>query len=695
MKDLSQNNFEQVYRSKASNVIEDFYLPCLQNSKKYYRAVGFFRSSVFLIIGPQIIDFVKEGGKIYLVCSPDMTQEDIESIEKGRKDAKEYIEYLIDKDINFLIKDSEKNYNHKVLATLIKIGALQIKIAILNSQSRGIYHDKVGIFEDDLNNHVSFTGSANESWSAWNAEGNSENIDVFRSWDNPSEFRRTQTHKEHFLELWRGEAKGIQTEDFSDAINRKLLKIAENDLNEIDIKKIQRIVLLKQQKKIDNLFKHQQEAINNWIIGGKRGIFEHATGSGKTVTALSVIDNHTKQNYPALVLVPSKLLLRQWENEINDEIEDAIILKAGDSNNRWKKNNLLHNFITAEDSRKRIVIAIMQTASKDDFIKSIRKVRNLLIIADEVHQVGSPQNAKCLNIDADYRLGLSATPVRYNDEDGTNKILNYFNGIIEPKFTLYDAIKDGRLTEYNYHPHLINLTIEEAEEWASITKNIKKEIAKTNNENQSFILSDKAKRLLILRSRIAKKSRSKAELVKKVMQNYYKSDQKWLIYCEDKEQVRQVTDILNVLKIQFLEYFTEMESDNDAVLKIYRNNPGVLVSIKCLDEGVDIPSISHALILASSQNPRQFIQRRGRVLRVHKSKFNAEIHDAIVIPSSIENEPDQESLFKSEYRRSFEFAEYSLNKSAINILKKRAIDLGIDLDYIEANNLNYVEDENE
>src|SRR5210317_274060 len=137
MKDLSKLNLDQVYRSKASDVIEDFYLPCLQNSKKYYRAVGFFRSSVFLIIGPQIIDFVKDGGRIDLVCSPDLTREDIETIENGKLDSKEYIENLIDKDIDLLIKDSEINYNHRVLATLIKIGALQIKIAILNNESRG------------------------------------------------------------------------------------------------------------------------------------------------------------------------------------------------------------------------------------------------------------------------------------------------------------------------------------------------------------------------------------------------------------------------------------------------------------------------------------------------------------------------------------------------------------------------------
>src|SRR5690606_21440300 len=197
--------------------------------------------------------------------------------------------------------------------------------------------------------------------------------------------------------------------------------------------------------------------------------------------------------------------------------------------------------------------------------------------------------------------------------------------------------------EYEYFPHTIHLSPEEAEEWKRLTHLIVRELAKSP-ENSSLPLSDKAKMLLIRRSRIAKKASAKIDLAAEVLAGAYEPGQRWLVYCEDGHHLRKTIEAIRKKGLHPVEYFTGMEGDRAAALEWFRSFGGILVSIKCLDEGVDIPTVDHALILASSQNPRQFIQRRGRVLRTAPGKTLAIIHDALVVPLSIDEEPEQLAL---------------------------------------------------
>jgi superfamily II DNA or RNA helicase len=327
----------------------------------------------------------------------------------------------------------------------------------------------------------------------------------------------------------------------------------------------------------------------------------------------------------------------------------------------------------------RIVLATMQTAATDSFRLNVLDGSHLLVVADEVHQIGSPSNARFLNVDAGKRLGLSATPKRYGDPDGTRKILDYFGDVLSPPITLNDAIKAGRLVEYEYYPHAINLTAEEADEWKALSTLIRQEMARQKeDERGQRSLSERAKMLLIKRSRIAKKASKKVELARRVMREHYEEGQHWLLYCEDSDQLSEVRDALLQDGLRPVEYHSSMEADRDSTMAWFKTFGGPMVSIRCLDEGVDIPSISHALILASSQNPRQFIQRRGRVLRKIPGKHLAVIHDAIVVPVSLELEPDQTSLLKAELLRSIEFAENAINKMAGAELREIAATLGFD-----------------
>jgi superfamily II DNA or RNA helicase len=672
---LKDSSLKQEYRTGQDNLVADFYAPCLKSSNTYDRAVGFFRSTAFSLVSEELLAFVQNNGKIRIICSPDLDARDIDAIKQGYESKKNIVIASIIKEIQSLLSDSENIEKTKVIATLVALNILDIKIAI-RPESSGIYHEKIGIFKDSIGNAVSFIGSVNETWSGWHSNGNFESIEVFCSWKNADDLERVNRHSSHFKNLWDGLVSSIEIYDFPTAARENLCRIAVDNLEKIDWKKLKIITPNNARKP----FEHQLLAIENWKKNSYKGILEHATGSGKTFTAITALKEHLDNKKPVLVLVPSKLLLRQWVKEIKEEVREITILKAGDGNNTWKKPGVLRSFSSDSNVTDfRVIVSTMQTASSDEFISKISQGDHLMIIADEVHQSGSPENSKIYSIKAGKKLGLSATPVRYGDKEGTSRMLEYFGGIVQPIFTLNDAINSDRLVKYEYYPYEVNLNAEEAYEWKELSIKISKEMAISSSKSDSFHLSDKARMLLIRRARIAKKAKAKVEIAEKILKENYKDDEKWLIYCEDQEQLNQILQRIKALGLHVNEYHTGMGADMDSTLDWYKKHGGIMVSIKCLDEGIDIPDISHALILASSQNPRQFIQRRGRVLRKAPNKTKAVIYDTIVVPLNIDNEPEQVALLKSELCRAIEFADSSINSSAAFKLKKIAIDLGLDI----------------
>lgn len=672
---LHELTLDTEYRTGERDPSESFYKPCINKSNEYKRAVGFFRSSIFLIIQREIIEYAKRGGIIKLICSPSLSADDIKSIEDGYKTREEIISNNLISEIDNLDGQVESSKHTKILATLVALGILDIKIAV-RPESHGQYHEKIGVFKDQYGNKISFVGSANETWSGWHYLGNHEAIEVFRSWISNEEKERVNRHDLYFDRLWENNVKGVDVVEFPNAAKMHLINKSLDNLDRA-------LDLIKdgQNSKSRIPFKHQTDALNAWKENKKRGILEHATGSGKTFTAIIAIREHLEKGCPALILVPSKILLSQWANEIKENIDSPVVLLAGAGNSKWKSKNLLRAMLSqVKTKEKRIVISTMQTAAKDEFVNSIQKSNDLLLVADEVHQTGSPFNSNIFKIDAKYRLGLSATPKRYGDPDGTERMVEYFGGIIKPAFTLHDAINSGRLVNYEYYPHEINLTNDEASEWKRYTKKILHELNNCKDDNGNFRLSEKAKIFLIQRSRIAKKANNKISLAKEIIKSNYRDGQRWLIYCEDIDHLKEVQSELKKINIDAIEYHSEMLGDKEQTLKWFTDFGGIVVSIKCLDEGVDIPAVDNALILSSSQNPRQFIQRRGRVLRKHPGKNKAVIHDAIVVPISEISEPDQISLLKSELKRAIEFAESAINKNSAISLRIIAANLGINLE---------------
>lgn len=669
--DLSKLPLDSHYRTGERDPVTGFYKPCLDASVTYDRAVGYFRSSIFAVIGQPFLDFARRGGKARFICSPSITEEDAKAIESGYLQREQAIERAITRDVDELLSDPASDHRAKLLATFIKFGTLDIKVAI-RSGGNGIYHEKIGIFSDGNSHHVSFLGSANETWSAWHAEGNHESIEVFRSWLSTDEIR-VQSHRKIFDLLWKGETLGVDTIEFPEAQRRKILSVAAPGLDDPTVDTPRPMNSGRRR-----LMPHQAKAIELWEKAGRRGVFEHATGSGKTFTAIEAIKKHLTTGEPALVLVPSQLLHEQWKREILEEIPDASVLMAGSGHIKWKDRGRLRSQTSPGLGMNRVVIATMQTASTDAFINGLYQGDHLLIVADEIHQIGSPKNSIALTIQSGASLGLSATPIRYGDPEGTQRIFTSFGSVIPPAITLQDAIAAGRLVNYEYFPHAVHLSDEESELWKKLTKQISFELARSKKNDYSTGLSDKAKMLLIQRSRIAKKARVKTGLATNVIKKEFTEGQSWLVYCEDSDQLNEMLLKLRAEGLRPLEYHSNMSGEKADALNWFKKFGGVLVSIKCLDEGVDIPAVSHAFILASSQNPRQFIQRRGRVLRKSAEKNLAVIHDAIVVPVDPESESEQISLLKAELIRALEFANSALNKGAGADLRRIALEMGID-----------------
>ena len=192
--------------------------------------------------------------------------------------------------------------------------------------------------------------------------------------------------------------------------------------------------------------------------------------------------------------------------------------------------------------------------------------------------------------------------------------------------------------------------------------------------------------MLINRSRIAKKAHSKVDVVVKILTESYNDGEHWLVYCEDGAQLHEISERLVSKNINPFIYVSDMEGSPAGELEAFSTQSGVLLSIRCLDEGVDIPKISHAIIVASSQNPRQFIQRRGRVLRRSPGKLNAVIYDCIVAPSDTSQGTKFDGLIFSEATRSIEFARTARNAtSADSTLRNILISIGGDPDDIMQN----------
>jgi superfamily II DNA or RNA helicase len=303
----------------------------------------------------------------------------------------------------------------------------------------------------------------------------------------------------------------------------------------------------------------------------------------------------------------------------------------------------------------RIVLATYQTARTERFLSRIHPGGHLLVVADEVHYAGASDSRRILDVDAGGRLGLSATPDRFGDPEGTAAIHAYFGEVLTPRFTIADAITAGRLVPYIYSFELVSLTQEEQDTWDDLTKKISIAVARSA---QGDDVGDYLANLLRRRARVLRRAEGKLAAVHAVLAERFSPHDRWLIYCESLNHLALVREAISDLRLPILEYHSAMDGDRKETLRYLAERGGVLLAVKCLDEGVDIPVVNKAMILASTTNPREYIQRRGRILRTASTKFHAVLIDTLV--TDVNGIP----LSLSELTRAEEFASSADNFSA-------------------------------
>jgi superfamily II DNA or RNA helicase len=700
---LTDHKFEADYASEEDDILHHFYLPALAASNRYDRITGFFASSVFAIAWPSLRTFIRcNRGTIRLLCSPRLAEPDAEGIISGyRARSEPDLSVELRRELEHMLEQPALRNNALLLACLISSGALEVQLAtvaaVAESRSKRMVHDKVGVFHDNAGNQVGFRGTFNETFLGLAAEGNIESVDVWTSWEGGKDARRLRDAVDRFERIWNGEARGIHVTKLPNMTVdqlRELAATADADalLAELEVSQAPARAqsddwLLGERR----LASHQQAAVAAWRGNRRVGLLAHATGAGKTVTGMFCIREALNEGLHPIVVVPSKLLLHQWDAEIRSALGTRTML-CGGGHSAWS-GGLLQ--AAMEDDQLRVVIAIANSAASPHFIKQVRHhADRILLVADEAHRLGSRKFRDLLqSVPAQARLGLSATPDRAGDAEGTAVLFDYFDRTVHT-FGIKAALDAGVLTNYEYQPSFVTLNDREQEEYERITKKIRRQVA-INSRSQDASSWERLQQLLVARARIIKNAAAKPACAAAILASRYRDGHRWLVYCDNREQVSNVRSMLVDRGIRSWEYYRGMEGDPDNTLKAFDINGGVVVSIRCLDEGVDIPASDHALILASSRNPREHIQRRGRVLRRASFKPLAYLFDVLTLPATIDPNDSTVGAVIGEVARAMEFASWSLTRQAESIIRDKWVTLGLSLDALPGTRTSGVEDDNE
>ena len=688
------------YRSFQDDIAQDFYIPALKQAVRYKRAVGFFSSSILSMITAGLYEFYQHEGKIELLASPKLSRKDIEAIEQGYAARETVIERSLRREL--LDYEDFCTLNRlNLLANLIADKRLDIKIVVPKGRKGiGMYHEKVGLLEDSFGNIVAFSGSMNESGNA--LEQNYESFDVFCSWQEADAARVMQKSAD-FTRLWYNLDSHASVQTFPEVTSYLVDKYRIGPVK--PIKEIYPVYHPQSDEQIaetvdDNeakvesqksgfqipkelrLYSYQQQAINSWRQHGYRGIFDMATGTGKTLTGLGALAAlcEQKPRLAVIIVCPYQHLVDQWGEDIEKFKVHPIIGHSTSPQHNYKERLRWAVFSFNLEARDFFCFICTNATFAADWAQAeFAKLKEpSVLVVDEAHNFGAEKLMQTLQKNYTYRLALSATMDRHNDPEGTECLYRFF-GDVCIHYDLGRAIQEKKLVPYDYYPVVIYLTETELKKYQQLTIEIGKGIYKKKGK---IIVTQKAKTLLLKRSRIVAGAMNKVEKLREMMLEF-KDKHDMLIYCgaaqvgiEDENlDIRQIDYISRMLNFELemrTAQFTSKESMDERARRIeeFKSHAiQALVAIKCLDEGVNIPSIRTAFILASTTNPKEYIQRRGRVLRRYPGKESAVIYDFITLPRSLDEVRNSDAalgwhelaLVKNELNRMVEFRNLARN----------------------------------
>ena len=720
------------FYSDQENIVRHIYEPGFRHAGKYIRDTGSFSSNVYHLMGFELLDFLlrHEENHMTLICSMNIRPQDIDalfdsiSLEEARK-------YLISELNRHVESGDEISSPVKLLVSLLATGKMSLIISLRNQDSSSTAHDhaKAGIFEIPSTGEIlCFQGSVNETYPALDPQGNNEQYSV---WHRESE--NSENHSLWILPIINrltkiaGTKRPTKVADGTLSVPLRFLERSDfpsmsedewdpnNHTNEAKTRskktfdKFQNII---DEKTISGKSggrsrkpsgplpppapsitaremtlgrPHQSDAIAAWEKAGRRGILQHATGSGKTITSIAAIEEHlakSEDNFSILVL-PYKALQKQWKKEL---AKFGIRTIEIGGNSIPKLQEIVLKQLRSGTFNENCVLNIIQdTFTREEAASSIIKGSTLfercLFVFDECHHVGRSGYSRFVQAGIRFPsvLGLSATPFSPIEEDlelgdnwwdetkvsrfhakaiERNEQIRNLMGEIVDTFDLSDAIEKGYLTPYEYNIHHAEMTEQEQADYDEYRKLIPKQM---HYENPSAIHLSRS---------IVKSISGKIKILREIVESNYKKGQHWLIYCSHEDFLDSAKEVLIELGLEWWEYTSHNEDSRDIHMSQFEEHGGLMLAVKCLDEGVDIPKITHGIILSSSTVEREFIQRRGRMLRSAEGKKKAVIFDAVSIPHIGASRKSIESIMKHEISRTTHFENDAMNKEELQIILK-------------------------
>ncbi len=679
-------NIRPLYILPKDPVTEDVLIPCFQSATQVDCMMGFFSSEIFVSLAPGLATFINcSDGNLRLIISPLLRTEDRKAIEEGITSPEEIACEVLEEFV--ITENSIAQHTLKCLSWLLRHGRVEIKIALMKD---ALFHPKIWLFREG-DDAIAAHGSSNMTYAG--VQKNIEQMSIAKSWEDSNQSYITEKFCDQFRQLWTNYGEACTVIPIPQAIEENLLKTYSSDTapTETDFHTLYKqatdsieessasydlnrlsppsFAIPSYLRFEDGPFEHQGKAVKAWCEASYQGVLEMATGSGKTITAMICAHRLYEVQKPLLVVVaaPYVPLIQQWCDEILPfGLTPVNLTTCNGARQRSQKLSRIKRQLRLGISNIEIVVVSHRTLCNSEFKTQLKKFAcKILLIADEVHNLGSEGFISDPPTFFDYRIGLSATPIRQYDEEGTKNLFSFFGNVVFA-FTLEEAI--GRcLVGYEYYVHPVELTDEEMEKWYEITAKIKRNSwRQESNESNEYL-----NKLLRDRRTILENAENKiAALEKVLMQENLPELRYTLIYASDKnrQQLEDVNALLNKHRILFHQVTCEETGIRDKTRKIIQSfqegTLGIITAKRVLDEGVNIPEIEKAFILASTTVERQWVQRRGRILRKCSAtgKTHSEIHDFIALPPDLDNIDDTtHTMIRSELNRVQEFASLALN----------------------------------
>lgn len=682
----SLKDIKPLYLLPQDSLAEEVLIPAFEVATKVDCMVGFFSSEVLISLAPGLANYISHSKDSFrLIISPLLRPEDLLAIEEGVRTLENVTQDILESMV--VTADLIQQHTLKCLSYLLRTGRMEIRVALMKG---ALFHPKVWLFQFD-EDVLAAHGSSNVTYAG--IKKNIEQIAISKSWEDPNQRYITEKLGYQFLKLWENKEDSCIVVPMPQAVRDKLLQTYGSDVppSEADLRALYArasgfiedktpIEIIPSMPRAaftippelrfdDGPFAHQGKAVSAWCEAGYHGLLEMATGSGKTIAALISAYRLYENHKPLLIVVaaPYVPLIQQWCDEIAlFGLRPVNLTLSGGVQGRARELNRIRRRFRNGTSDVEALVVSHRTLCDNAFRAELEEFDCArLIIADEAHNLGSEGFISNPPTFFEYRLGLSATPIRQYDEEGTEALFAFFGPVVF-KFTMKEAIGHC-LVEYDYFVHPVELTQGEMDEWRDLTAKIKANAWRQEYGKQDEYLTKLFRdRRALLENAINKI----AALDETLRGEDLRTLRHTLIYSSDKapSQLEEVNYLLNVHGVLFHQLTYEETADREKTSQIIRSfqegTLQVLTAKRVLDEGVNIPQIEKAYILASTTVERQWVQRRGRLLRTCREtgKTHSEIHDFIAMPPDIENmDPEAKSLIQSELLRVQEFASLARN----------------------------------